>query len=197
MPDREYFNNRRKERRLRFTNLLGGKCERCGTTENLHFDHRNPKKKEFRIADNIDAPEDILLKEVNKCILLCNKCHRDKTRENNEHGQPIAQHGTLHYYKKYHCRCQRCKNRMSKYNKQRKLNLDNIMSLNDLTNDLLKLATNPKEEKTPAKELYTQAFEILYQLAKETNNLDKDVAKPLVNKVLELAKVLSQLGRVM
>jgi len=139
MADREYFNERRKNRRLKFVDLLGGKCERCGSKDDLHFDHRRPKKKEFRIADNIDAPEDVLLKEVKKCILMCAPCHRDKTREKGEHGQPKSLHGTLHRYKQYGCRCGRCKKRMSEYNKERKA----MAEIDQMIGDILKLAANP------------------------------------------------------
>lgn len=140
MPDREYFNERRKNRRVKFHDLLGGKCDRCGATEDLQFDHKRPKKKEFRIADRIDAPEAILMKEVLKCILMCASCHRDKTREKGEHGQPKSKHGTLHRYKHYGCRCGRCKKRMSEYNKERRMN---IAELNQMVDSLLKQAADP------------------------------------------------------
>lgn len=126
MPDREYFNNRRKNRRQKFIELLGGKCVRCGTADNLQFDHKNPKKKEFRIADRIDAPEDVLLAEVNKCVLMCAPCHKEKTLEKGEHGQPKSRCGTIWRYKHYKCRCTKCKKAMSLYSKRRKNILQQI-----------------------------------------------------------------------
>lgn len=120
MPDREYFNNRRHMRRQKFLELLGGMCERCGSKKNLHFDHKNPARKEFRIADRLDAPEKVLKKEVRKCRLLCEKCHRDKTLEKSEHGQNKSRHGTLHRYKHFKCRCKKCRQAMSEYNKKRR-----------------------------------------------------------------------------
>lgn len=126
MPSREYFNNRRRNRRQKFIDLLGGKCEYCGATENLHFDHKNPRKKEFRIADRLDAPLDVLETEVKKCRLLCPKCHRKKTVEKNEHGQPKARHGTLWMYKKYKCRCKKCRKAMSEYGKARRKKLKEL-----------------------------------------------------------------------
>lgn len=142
MPDREYFNIRRKNRRQRFIDLLGGKCERCSSTKNLQFDHRQPNKKEFRISDRIDAPEDILLKEVMKCRLLCAKCHRDKTHEMEEHGQNHSEHGTIWHYKHYGCRCDKCRQAMSEYNKKhRQLNMvENRMKLNNLADRFRKNA---------------------------------------------------------
>lgn len=123
MPAPGYFKDRREKRRKHLRSLLGGKCVRCGSTKDLHFDHKNPKKKKRRIADLIDAPEDILMAEVNKCELMCASCHRDKTREKNEHGQPKSKHGTIWYYKKFKCRCPKCKKAMSKYNKNKRLEM--------------------------------------------------------------------------
>jgi 5-methylcytosine-specific restriction endonuclease McrA len=122
MPDREYFNNRRKNRRKKFIDLLGGMCSECGATDDLHFDHKNPKKKEFRISNRIDAPEPVLLKEVMKCVLRCSGCHRKKTVDKGEHGQPKTRHGNIWMYKKYKCRCKKCKEAMRDYNRNLRLN---------------------------------------------------------------------------
>ena len=124
----EWRNEYRQSKRQKYYNLLGGKCERCGSKKNLHFDHKNPKKKKFRIADNIDAPEDILLAEVKKCRLLCKKCHIQKTKEKNEHGQPKSRHGTVHKYNKG-CRCKKCTTAKTTYMKElRKKKLKEIIS---------------------------------------------------------------------
>jgi 5-methylcytosine-specific restriction endonuclease McrA len=128
--DRAYFNGRRKKRREELLNLLGGECENCGSKDNLHFDHKNPKRKKFRIADNIDAPKDILFAEVEKCRLLCNKCHHEKTLKNQEYGKESG-HGTLWRYKKYKCRCDKCKEKMSEYNREKRQKL-----LKEITKDI-------------------------------------------------------------
>jgi len=143
MPDREYFNNRRHSRRQQFIDLLGGKCERCGSKKNLHFDHKNPARKEFRIADRLDAPESVLKKEVRKCRLLCDKCHREKTREKNEHGQPKGRHGTVHYYRNKGCRCDKCRKAMSEYNKKSK-------AIDEMAYNFFILATRTFERKSHA-----------------------------------------------
>ena len=115
------FRTRRKTRRKRLMELLGGKCVRCGTTKNLHFDHIEPKSKNFLISDNLDRNEADLLAEVDKCQLLCPACHRQKTIDNWEVGMPKSKHGTLWMYKKYHCRCQECVKAMSEYYFSRKI----------------------------------------------------------------------------
>lgn len=64
---------------------LGGKCDRCGTTENLQFDHLNLKdgerKRSLRAQgkwrDKIQSKAH-LLKDENKDVrLLCKSCHQE------------------------------------------------------------------------------------------------------------------------
>ena len=105
---------RRKSRKLRFIELLGGKCERCGAKENLEFDHLQPRQKNFIISKFIDRADINLLDEVNKCQLLCKKCHHEKTLEKKEYGK-ASSHGTIWRYKKYQCRCGKCKMAMKNY----------------------------------------------------------------------------------
>lgn len=113
--DYELRKKRRAERRAKFVSLLGGKCKRCGSKKNLHFDHINKKDKTLDIAHSIDTKEDILLNEIKKCQLLCKDCHLNKTKENWDWAVPKPQHGTIWYYKKYKCRCDDCKKAMSDY----------------------------------------------------------------------------------
>ncbi len=120
--DREYFNTRREERRQKFKELLGGKCDSCAAEDGLQFDHKNPKKKEFRISLHIDAPDNVLEKEVKKCRLLCDTCHKEKTLNKQEYGKE-SKHGTIWRYKKHKCRCKKCKDAMSKYNRKRRKKL--------------------------------------------------------------------------
>ena len=77
---RPYKREQRKRNKDRLVAHLGGKCVGCGVTENLQFDHIDRTQKEFSISTNRDKPYDILLKEAEKCQLLCEECHRIKTR---------------------------------------------------------------------------------------------------------------------
>lgn len=61
---------------------FGGKCNKCGYDScrgALDFHHLNPKEKSFQIAKALSCPRkwDELVKEARKCILLCNRCHRE------------------------------------------------------------------------------------------------------------------------
>lgn len=53
------------------------KCEKCGENHiaTLDFHHIDPNEKEFGIARNYFSKEKIL-KEIEKCVVLCSNCHR-------------------------------------------------------------------------------------------------------------------------
>ena len=60
----------------------GGKCEKCGYDKNmsaLEFHHLHPEEKEFtKDSRNLERHSDEeILKEFDKCILLCANCHAE------------------------------------------------------------------------------------------------------------------------
>lgn len=119
---RDYMKARRKARRAKFIELLGGKCQSCGSTDDLQFDHAKAKSKEFDLNSIKDGNEGLILKELKKCVLLCPTCHLAKTKNNKEHinkDKKPARHGTIWMYKKYKCRCQKCRKAMSSYIKNK------------------------------------------------------------------------------
>ena len=58
---------------------LGGKCARCGSIENLQVDHIDPRSKKFEVKSRLSYKRIKLIEEVDKCQLLCEPCHKDKT----------------------------------------------------------------------------------------------------------------------
>jgi hypothetical protein len=91
----------RQNKRKEFRQKLGGKCCKCGSIENLEFDHIDPKTKELEIAQALVRWSlDKVLKELKKCQLLCRKCHRKKTG--------VSKHGSLRRYIYHKCRCDIC-----------------------------------------------------------------------------------------
>jgi hypothetical protein len=72
----------RDDRRTILRNRLGGKCVRCGSIENLEFDHIIKETKSFTIGSSLTcfSIEELIL-EVDKCQLLCRPCHIDKSHE--------------------------------------------------------------------------------------------------------------------
>lgn len=108
---RDYDNKRRATRRAILRAALGGECQRCGTTEELEFDHIVPGGQKFWISRGILKPWNVLLAELDKCQLLCRPCHIVKSRENSENGggqNRINEHGTEAYYNRLGCRCTLC-----------------------------------------------------------------------------------------
>ena len=61
------------------------RCADCGETHpaTLHFYHRNPKEKEFNIADFVRSGKSVeaLYKEMEKCTVLCANCHAKRHYE--------------------------------------------------------------------------------------------------------------------
>ncbi len=57
---------------------LGGKCAMCnGVFHNAAFDFHHIKDKTKAIASMFfNSSEEKILKEIEKCILLCSNCHR-------------------------------------------------------------------------------------------------------------------------
>ena len=57
------------------------KCSKCGENHPacLEFHHQNPKEKEFGIAEalcQLNLGKEEILKEINKCEVLCSNCHK-------------------------------------------------------------------------------------------------------------------------
>ena len=58
----------------------GGKCEICGYNKclrSLTFHHIDPSKKDFIISAGYGNSFEKLIKEVDKCQLLCHNCHNE------------------------------------------------------------------------------------------------------------------------
>ena len=60
----------------------GSKCQICGYNKcdsALEFHHIDPKQKDSSITNMIQTRVElnILIKEVDKCILICANCHRE------------------------------------------------------------------------------------------------------------------------
>lgn len=70
--------NKRKyaEKKAILIEHLGGCCEKCGTTENLEFDHRNPSDQTFNKTPYLLSEEN-MWKEAEVLRLLCRDCHKE------------------------------------------------------------------------------------------------------------------------
>ena len=115
--DPEYYRKWQEERRIKFLAIakerLGGCCVRCGTTENLQFDHIIPGSRIRAISSATNWSLARFLAEVDKCQLLCDAHHREKSKECGEQGGgwnriDNPEHGTEICYTRG-CRCEPCR----------------------------------------------------------------------------------------
>jgi hypothetical protein len=83
---REYDRERYRKRLDKCIEYLGGKCAVCGSTENLQFDHIDPKTKSFTIATKWKLPFEKLKPELGLCQLLCWPHHIEKTMREGSSG---------------------------------------------------------------------------------------------------------------
>lgn len=79
---------------------LGGRCVRCGSEDDLEFDHVDPSKKSYSLMGRWSHGWEANLEELNKCQLLCESCHKDKH---------APRHGTISMYRNRRCRCDECR----------------------------------------------------------------------------------------
>ena len=111
---RGYRARRYQERRTKIIQLLGGKCSKCGSKENLEIDHIDPKSKSFGVSEWCWCKSwESLLPEIKKCQLLCEKHHSYKTVEDNGNKHAEGTHGTLSSY--HYCKCDKCRAAHNEY----------------------------------------------------------------------------------
>lgn len=111
---REYNNKRYHRVMGDIYEYLGGRCVGCGAFKPLEIHHKNPEDKLFNVAVKcLSMPWEKLLKEIKKCELRCQDCHKE------EHA---AEHG-LGMYTHHRCRCDICRNAWNEYHKNYKKGL--------------------------------------------------------------------------
>jgi hypothetical protein len=75
----EAVTRKRQKIKKKLIELHGGKCSICGYNKSiraLHFHHIDPTKKQFGIAaSGCCRAFDKILKEADKCLLVCSNCH--------------------------------------------------------------------------------------------------------------------------
>lgn len=75
----EYHKSRRRKIKEELVELKGGKCQICGYKKCLRsfqFHHLDPSKKDFTISANLKRiNREKVIKELDKCILVCSNCH--------------------------------------------------------------------------------------------------------------------------
>lgn len=109
-----------KQRRKLCVDLLGGTCVNCGTDKNLEIDHVIPEDKSFSFGSGyLELKLETVLKELQKCQLLCVNCHKDKTFTDLGYGK--IKHGQPSMYTNQKCRCNICRTSWANYIRQRRI----------------------------------------------------------------------------
>ena len=77
----EWVIRNRKKKKLELVKIFGGKCIICGYKKYvgaLDFHHTNPKNKSFALSvKGLSYSRESLLREAEKCILVCKNCHSE------------------------------------------------------------------------------------------------------------------------
>ena len=76
-----YMQRRYYERKKYGLEKLGGVCVECGETESLDFDHIDPTTKILAIGKMWSVAWPRFVAELEKCQLLCQECHKIKTKQ--------------------------------------------------------------------------------------------------------------------
>ena len=72
--------NHRKKRKRDIIYIMGDKCCICGYNKcqsALELHHLKPEEKDFTIGQTLNKDLKVILKELQKCVLVCANCHRE------------------------------------------------------------------------------------------------------------------------
>lgn len=108
---KEYHLDRYHKTSQKYIQVLGGKCIKCGTDQELQFDHINPSEKKYEINKIINRKENFVLLELAKCQLLCKACHLEKTVSE----KITSKHGSMRTWMHKKCQCNTCNTAKQKY----------------------------------------------------------------------------------
>ena len=67
--------------KIKAVEYMGGKCADCGVVYPPYvydFHHVNPEEKAACVATLLSGKWDILQSELDKCVLICSNCHRER-----------------------------------------------------------------------------------------------------------------------
>lgn len=112
---KEYQRNWMRSRRQEWIEA-NGPCKHCGSSKDLEVDHIIPALKTMNASSIWSRTEEVRLKELQNCQVLCKVCHLKKTLAE----RPKPEHGTAHRYNNHKCRCEPCKLAKSKKEMKRR-----------------------------------------------------------------------------
>lgn len=97
------------KRRAEAIAMLGGACVKCGSIENLEFDHIDRGSKLDELGILFTRSKAATLEELEKCQLLCKPCHIEKTRSELTVGHGGGLSGMRN------CKCEPCRAKKRAY----------------------------------------------------------------------------------
>ena len=65
-------------KKIKAINLLGGKCSKCGNDNIFVLSFHHFDSKTFAVSQNLNGRWSSIEKEIKKCILLCENCHKEE-----------------------------------------------------------------------------------------------------------------------
>ena len=75
-----------QKRMRKLREAFGNKCQCCGSTQDLHFDHIDPSTKKAAVGDLARSNGfKRCMQEAIKCQLLCKSCHIEKSILNKDY----------------------------------------------------------------------------------------------------------------
>jgi hypothetical protein len=82
LADKKRWKEGQKAMRHYLKSQEGGHCKKCGYDKNLDaldWHHKDPSTKEFNLSQIRITPKNynIIIKEIEKCVLVCSNCHRE------------------------------------------------------------------------------------------------------------------------
>ena len=106
---RNYMRERYHQKRNSIIDRLGNQCSMCKSRSGpWHLDHKNKNRKTMRASDLHSVNDQKFEDEIKNLQLLCERCHKEKTRESWDYSTPKARHGSYWMYRRYNCRCPKC-----------------------------------------------------------------------------------------
>lgn len=200
-------------KKIKCIEYLGGKCEKCGDTNIFHLVfHHNTDEKDFDISDIWGKHLSDIKKELKKCILLCDNCHRelhfDKIIDNNKFRKSKEIFVEYKGNKCNKCGYNKCLAALTFHHldkNEKDFDIGSICvridSLNNLNESLIKeldkcelLCTNCHRELHVDIERFEKFKEQIYKNRKETNKkINRELVKKLYlegKKQIEIANIL-------
>lgn len=117
-----YMLARYHRRRAEAIVTFGGKCSKCGSVDDLEFDHIERSSKTGEIGKIWAYKKSRLSEELAKCQLLCGECHKTKTLIDLGLTAGKGNHGTISSYR--YCKCNLCRAAASAYSRKYKKKKD-------------------------------------------------------------------------